>query len=478
MAPLPETLTTPLSSLLRQAPVTCSPDLPVRAALALMREHRIGSILVADADGRAAGVFTLNDLRDRVALDECGLDRPMHTVMTPDPFCLGGAATVMEAALAMARRRIHHVVVTGEDGRIIGVVSEKDLFALQRLGVGNIAGALAEARDLATLVEAAGDIRRLARMLMTQGLEAEQVTRLISELNDQLSQRIVALNFAEAGLDDLVWCWLALGSEGRLEQTLLTDQDNGLIFALPEGASADAIRARLLPVAQRINEGLAACGFPLCKGEIMAGNPKWCLSMEEWRDTFSEWLFRGDAPVLLNASIFFDFRALAGDAGLAAALRGWLNEKMKGNRRFLKLMTVNALGNRPPLGLVRDFVTDGEGEEAGTVDLKLHGTTLFVDAARIFALAAGVEETSTVARFRAAAASWKLDAAEVGGWIEAFHHVQQLRLRQHQQQLEQAHALTNRVDPKDLSTLDRSFLKEALRQAKKLQGKLEGFFQF
>ncbi len=478
MAPLPETLTTTLSSLLRRAPLTCPPDMTVRAALALMRRDRVGSILIADADGRPLGVFTLNDLRDRVAVEDCGLDRTMRSVMTPDPFCLGGDATVMEAALAMAKRLIHHVVVTSEEGVIVGVVSEKDLFALQRLGVGNIAGALAEARDLDALVAAAADIRQLARMFMAQGLEAEQLTRLISELNDQLTQRVLYLAFAGSDLAGIDWCWLALGSEGRLEQTLLTDQDNGLIFALPEGASADAQRERLLPAARRANEWLAACGFPLCKGEVMASNPKWCLSLDEWRDTFSDWLFRGDAPVLLNASIFFDFRALAGDADLAQGLREWLNEKIKGNRRFLKQMTVNALGNRPPLGLMRDFVTDGEGGEAGTVDLKLHGTTLFVDAARIFALAAGVGETATVARLRAAAAAWKLDEAEVGGWIEAFHHIQQLRLRQHQQQLEHDHALTNRIAPGDLSTLDRSFLKEALRQAKKLQGKLEGFFQF
>jgi CBS domain-containing protein len=478
MAALPETLTTPLSSLLRRAPVTCPPDMPVRAALALMRKDRIGSILVADADGKPVGVFTLNDLRDRVAVEECDLDRPMSVVMTRNPFCLSGDATAMEAALAMAKRLIHHVVVTSAEGRIIGVVSEKDLFALQRLGVGNIAGALAEAQDMNTLVSAADDIRKLARMLMAQGLEAEQLTRLISELNDQLSQRVLYLAFADAGLEDISWCWLALGSEGRLEQTLLTDQDNGLIFALPPGVSADEMRERLLPVARQVNEGLAACGFPLCKGEIMAGNPKWCLSLEEWQSTFSEWLFRGDAPVLLNASIFFDFRTLAGDVSLALTLRDWLNDKIKGNRRFLKLMTLNALGNRPPLGLVRDFVTDGEGEEAGTMDLKLHGTTLFVDAARIFALAAGTCETSTVGRFRAAATAWKLDEAEVSGWIEAFHHIQQLRLRQHQQQLEHDQAMTNRVSPSDLSTLDRTFLKEALRQAKKLQGKLEGFFQF
>lgn len=478
MPPPPETLTTPLSSLLRRTPVTCPPDMPVRAALALMRQEQVGSILVADEAGRPAGVFTLNDLRDRVAVDECDLDRPMSSVMTRNPFCLGGDATAMEAALAMARRLIHHVVVTTVEGRILGVVSEKDLFALQRLGVGNIAAGLAEAQDLETLVVASNDIRQLARMLMAQGLEAEQLTRLVSELNDQLAQRILYLAFADAGLEDISWCWLALGSEGRYEQTLLTDQDNGLIFALPEGSTPDAMRERLLPVARRVNEGLAACGFPLCKGEVMAGNPKWCLSLEEWQNTFSEWLFRGDAPVLLNASIFFDFRALAGDVGLSTSLREWLTDKVKGNRRFLKLMTLNALGNRPPLGLVRDFVTDGEGEAAGTLDLKINGATLFVDAARIFALAAGVADTTTVARLRAAAATWKMDDAEVGGWIEAFHHIQQLRLRLHQQQLAHDQPLSNRVAPDDLSTLDRTFLKEALRQAKKLQGKLEDFFQF
>jgi CBS domain-containing protein len=300
----------------------------------------------------------------------------------------------------------------------------------------------------------------------------------VSELNDQLAQRILYLAFADAGLEDVSWCWLALGSEGRFEQTLLTDQDNGLIFTPPEGADVEDLRARLLPVARQVNEWLAACGFPLCKGEIMAGNPKWCLSLEEWQNTFSDWLFRGDAPVLLNASIFFDFRALAGDTGLAGALRSWLTDKIKGNRRFLKQMTLNALGNRPPLGLVRDFVTDGEGETAGTLDLKINGATLFVDAARIFALAAGIADTPTVARLRAAAATWKMDEAEVEGWIEAFHHIQQLRLRLHQQLLAHAQPLSNRVAPEDLSTLDRTFLKESLRQAKKLQGRLEGFFQF
>ncbi len=470
-------LATPLSELVRRGPVTCSQDYPVRGALELMRKANVGSILLTDEDGGPAGMFTLKDLRDRVALGNCDMDRPMREVMTPQPFSLPDTAPAFEAALAMAQRSIHHVVITHE-GRVSGVISEKDLFALQQVGVSRIAGALRVAEDLATLQQAAADIRRLARNLMAQGVGAEQLTRLISQLNDQLTQRILTLAFADSGLADVSWCWLALGSEGRYEQTLHTDQDNGLIYTVPEGRTGDEVRALMLAVSRRVNEWLDACGFPLCQGEIMAGNPKWCLSREEWQNTFNEWMFRGDAPVLLNASIFFDFRSLAGEAHLAEELRAWLNGRIKENRHFLKHMVRNALGNRPPLGLVRDFVVDGEGDEANTIDLKFHGTTPFVDAARIFALAAGLDETGTVRRLRGAGAVWKLNSQEVESWVESFLFIQQLRLQLHQTQLGKGRDLGNRFDPEKLTNVERQALKEAFRQARKLQGRLESFFQF
>jgi CBS domain-containing protein len=470
-------LATPLSALLRREPVTCPPDCSIRTALEHMHRHEVGSILIVDSEGAPLGMFTLRDLRDRVALAGRDIRLPIAEAMTSNPFTLPDTAPAFEAALAMARRSIHHVVVT-RAGLVAGVISEKDLFALQQVGVGRIAAALDAAVGPESLRETAADIRRLARNLMAQGVGAEALTRLISQLNDQLTQRILFLAFADSGLEDLNWCWLALGSEGRFEQTLHTDQDNGLIFAAPPDDRLEALRERVLTTARRANEWLAACGFPLCLGEIMASNPKWCLTPDEWRDTFGDWIFRGDAPVLLNASIFFDFRPLAGDARLAEDLRLWLHGRVRDNRHFLKQMVVNALGNRPPLGLVRDFVVDGEGEESGTMDLKLHGTTPFVDAARIFALASGVAETGTVARLRAAGAAWKLNTREVESWVESFLFVQRLRLRLHQNQLESGHTLGNRLAPETLGRVERQALKEAFRQAVKLQRRLESFFQF
>ncbi|MEW5771311.1 MAG: DUF294 nucleotidyltransferase-like domain-containing protein [Pseudomonadota bacterium] len=472
-----QALQAPLRGLVSRAPVSCAPDTPLGEALRTMRGEGIGSIVVAD-QGRPLGIFTVHDLIDRVVLPGTTLDTPMHRLMTPEPKSLAADAHAFEAALLMAEGGIHHVLLVDE-GRVVGMVSEKDLFARQRVGVARIATHIRSAGELGTLQAAAADIRQLARNLLLQGVAAEQLTQLISKLNDLLATRIIELEQARhPQLAGLAFCWLALGSEGRLEQTLLTDQDNGLIFLPRDGQTPEATRAELLPFAQAVNEALAACGFPLCKGGIMAGNPQWCLSLEEWQATFGDWIFRGDAPVLLNASIFFDFRPLAGDAALADSLRAWLNARIRDNRQFLRHMVRNALGNRPPLGWMRDFVVDGSGEEAHTIELKLHGATPFVDAARIFALAAGVGETGTAARLRGAGAAWKLDTQEVEAWVDGFHTIQRLRLRVHQAQLAAGHPLGNRLDPASLTAVEHQALKESFRQAKRLQARMESFFQF
>ncbi|MBS4095318.1 MAG: CBS domain-containing protein [Sulfuricella sp.] len=472
-----QSMNTPLANIVRRSPVTCAPQTPVREVLATMHDLGIGSMVATEAD-KPVGIFTLHDVLNRVALAEIDLESPIIAVMSTGLTSLPPTAAAYEAALVMAKQGFRHVLVTDND-KLVGVISEKDLFTLQRVGLRQISATIRNAADLATLQQAAGDIRQLAHNMLAQGVAAEQLTQFISTLNDLLTERIIELECHDAGIADSPLCqsgicWLALGSEGRFEQTLNTDQDNGLIFTVPEGETAEHIRALLLPVAKRINDALDACGFPLCKGNVMASNPEWCLSLDEWKDKFSDWIFRGDMPVLLNASIFFDFRALYGKRELAQELRSWLNDKIKDNRLFLRNMTQNALGNRPPLGLVRDFVV-GEGNK---LDLKFNGITPFVDAARIFGLAAGSAETATIRRLRAAAENWHMEEGEVEGWVEAFLYIQLLRLRLQHEQSEAGQELSNKVDPDTLNNLDRRILKEAFRQGRRIQSVLEKYFQF
>jgi CBS domain-containing protein len=426
----------PLDHLAAPSPEACGPSAPVREVLERMQRLRIGSMIVVDEARRPLGIFTQPDALERVALAQVSLATPIGELMSRDPVTLPGAATLADAALAMARHGIRHVIVT-RDGRLSGVVSERDLFALQRTSLSRTSQRIRSAASLEDLVSTAADLRKLAQHLLAQGVGAEQLTGMVSALNDALTQRVLALLAARHELAAR-WCWLALGSEGRGEQTFATDQDNALIF---EG-DAEAKRA-LLAFAAEANAALEACGFPLCKGDVMARNPRWCLDAREWRAQFDGWIRNPQPEALLNASIFFDLRALHGDADLAGTLRASVLDQTRANSAFQRALAANAVQVRPPLGLLRDFQHD-------EIDLKGQGARLFVDAGRVLALARGDVETSTAARLRGAAEPAAADA---------FHYVQALRLKRG----------GNQARVHELNELERRVLKQALQQAAALQ---------
>lgn len=458
-----------LRSLVARPPVTCSPETPIGDVLRTMQGRKIGSMLVVEASGQPAGIFTRHDVLDRVALSHCDLTRPVRDVMTPNPLTLPAEANAYEAAMLIADRGIRHIPVC-DDGRLIGVVTERDLFALQRVSVRGINRGIADAVTLDDLRRAAADIRRLARTMLGQGVSAEHLTLIISTLNDALVRQILALEASRFDLAGLRWAWLAFGSEGRFEQTISTDQDNGLIFEAGTDCTEDA-RSRLLPFAQAVNRALDSCGFPLCKGNIMAGNQDWCLSAGEWRSRFERWIANTDPQALLHAVIFFDLRAVHGEESLAKDLRGHLAELARGNQRFQRQLAQYALETKPPLGLISDFVTEDSADGGGTLDMKKSGARLFTDAARVLALASGVVHTNTVQRLRQSGAALKLPAAEVDAFAEAFYFLQTLRL--HGQVSGDLHGRDpNRIRPDQLNEVDRRILKESLRQVRKLQSRL------
>lgn len=472
-------LETPLRSLLRQAPVACGPGAPLGDALATMESLRIGAMLIVDAEAKPLGIFTRQDVIGRVVLPQRALTAAMRDVMSAPVVTLSADANAGDAALVMAQHGIRHIVAVDGVGRVAGVVSERDLFSLQRLSIRELSSAIRRAADVPALIQAAADVRALSHSLVAHGVAAGQLMRMISSLNDQITARILDLTAPEHDLSGLALCWLGMGSEGRREQTIATDQDNGLLFVTnDESLAPDTVRERLLPFARAVNEALDRCGYPLCKGGVMAMNPRWCASLDEWKAAFAHWVDRGDPESLLAASIFFDFRALWGQSGLADALRTDIAKHAQANPRFLKQMSDNTLRNRPPLNWRGELQAANGDSGAEGVDLKMSGSVPFVDAARIFALAAGITATSTVERLVQAAAKRGIPAPEVPVWCDAFEYVQLLRLReQHRRSAAEggsaAGANPNVVPLAMLSDLDRRILKEAMRQIRKMQQRLE-----
>lgn len=322
------------------------------------------------------------------------------------------------------------------------------------------------ARDVATLAQLAPEIRAVAVTMLQVDAGAGLVARTLSALNDVLTVRVIDLVFARHRLPTASWCWLALGSEGRGEQTFVTDQDNGIIFNAVDATEARALRPLFMACAGEVNQALDDCGFPLCEGGIMAGQADCCLSLAEWQDRFVSWIRTPEPQALLNATIFFDMRALHGDARLVDALRGHLALWLEGGDAFLRMLTGNALAAEPPLGFLRDF-----DAPEGLVDLKKLGARLFVDAARIMGI--GCAESSTSARLRHAVVAGKFPGGEGEAFLAAFHHLQRIRLQVQYQAFAVGGTPANLVDPQALNPFDRRILHEAFKQARLLQQRLK-----
>ncbi len=329
------------------------------------------------------------------------------------------------------------------------------------------------AGNLNQLVLAAGEIRRMARAELGRGIAVAATTRVISQLNDRVTDRVVTRLAAELGLDLARACWLEFGSQGRLEQTLVTDQDNGLVFA-PSGDAAgdlDPQRARWLELGRRANLELDACGYTLCRGGVMAGNPPCCKTVAEWCARFDHWMEHGAPQDLLGASIYFDLRALTGRQALVAEMKRHILARAQSLPRFLKQMADNALQNAAALGWFGAIhSTTIDGREC--FDLKLHGTMVFVDAARLYALAYGVAETGTAERLAALAPLMHVPEFEAQEWLHGFDVLQGLRMKAQIRHDARRGGNPNVIALDDLSEHEHEALHQALRAAQLLQQRI------
>lgn len=468
-------LDTRLGELAMRQPIGCAPQTPLRDAVRMMHEQHVGSIVVLDPADKPLGIFTLRDLR-RVVADGVDLAQPIDNLMTRNPFHLAPDASAFDAAIAMTERHIAHVCLV-EHEKLCGVISERDLFSLQRVDLVHLARTIRHAGKVETLAGLRSDIRLLVDRMLAHGASSTQITHIVTLLNDHTVCRVIELTLEDMGDPGIPFTWLCFGSEGRREQTLHTDQDNGILFEAENASEAAATRERLLPIAREINQRLAQCGFTLCKGNIMAGNPELCLSREEWSRRFAGFVLEATPENLLGSTIYFDLRAIWGPDEGCEQLREELLGRIANNSLFQRMMAENALRHRPPVGRFRDFVVARSGADKDTLDLKVQGLTPFVDGARLLALANGISAVGTLERLRALISKGVIEALDGAAYEEAYHFIQQTRMQQHQLQARDELPYSNRVDPDHLNHLDRRILRESFRQAQRLQSSLAMRYQ-
>ena len=449
------------------SPVTCPPGASVASAARLMSDHSVGSVIVLAADGAPAGILTDRDLRTRVLARGLEPSTPVGRVMSSPLVCVADDASALDALFEMTRRNIHHLgVSTG--GRLTGVVSSHDLLGLQAVHPVVTARRIETAPDIDGLAVAAGGVERVVRWLVAAGAEVADIGRLVAELNDRLVRR--ALHLVQHRLDDegrgrppVGFSWLVAGSEGRREQTLKTDQDNGLVYQDPASGQEAAAAAYFERLATTMGETLARLGFPRCPGDFMASNPQWRQPESVWRRQFDAWMESPRPEPILRASLFFDMRPVGGDEEIGRRLWDWVSETAPTRTLFLRHMARAAVEHPPALGLFGRFVLERSGPNKDRLDLKARAVLPITHALRVYALSLGVRQTNTLDRLHAAGERGILDAGHVGELRDAYRVVARLRLAHQLACLDAGRPADNFITPRTLGRMDRLLLKEALR---------------
>ncbi len=469
-----------VGDLVKRKPVTCSPYDDVASVAKLMAREGIGSVVVVDAHGWPIGIVTKSDMTNRILAKGKTGGEPIRTVMSGPVVSLGPEEPCFNALLKMARFNCHHICVIV--GKILfGVVSQHDLISLQGsspLAVLHDIDRQTTIDGLAQLVET---MDRVVKGLLSAGVSTKDAATLISECNDRLTRKIIALtekSLREDGLGDppAPYCWLALGSEGRKEQTLRTDQDNAIIYA-DQGKDMDqANQEYFLRLGTRVVSHLDDCGFPKCKGGIMASNPQWCQSQTVWKRYFAQWVTEASPEDLRNCTIFFDFRPLEGSYILANQLRVFLNGLIEKNRAFLRHLATNALYNGPPLGFLRTLVVEKSGVHKNQLNLKMSGLVPVVDALRVLGLSEQISATNTLQRLELVQGKKLLPREMAEDVREAFSFIMLLRMNHHLRQKNQKEEPNDFIDPNSLSKLQRRSLIEAFHVIRDLQGEMEARF--
>lgn len=456
---------------------TINEDDSVQNAALFMTRFHIGSLLVRSQDGTISGIVTDKDLRTKVVAEGLTYQTPVKQVMASPVMSIESHAVCFDALLHMMKNRIHHLAIE-KQGEICGVITNHDIMVMQGTSPLYLFREIMAQRRIEGLYKLSKNIPKVTRTLIKEGAKANNITRMITVLNDHILDRMLTLLIEELGPPPVRFCWMLMGSEGRREQTFKTDQDNAIIYEEPKNPEQlPEIEEYFKTLGEKAIEHLVECGYPRCPGNIMASNPQWRLSENGWQQAFDQWMQTPDPREVLHSTIFFDFRAGFGSSELVRTLRTHLVEKAPKQEIFLHHLGKDCLTTRPPLSFFKNFIVEKNGEHKNTLDLKRSGLTPFVDFARVMSLKYGIRETNTLGRIQLLAEGNHISQDLYTDTIEAYEFLMQLRLVHQLSMMEQNKSPNNHINPADLSDIEKQPLKESFEVIRRLQSVLSQEFR-
>ena len=461
-------MTTPVSALIKRPPITLPPHTSIREAAQVMSEKRVSSVLIVEQE-LLFGLITDRDLRNRVIAAGIDTARPIADIATLAPMSIDVKNPAFDALLLMARHNIHHVPVL--DGqRIAGMITATDLTEQHSTSAVYLAGDIYKQTTIEGLQAVAGKVKRLQQSLAAAEASAYSTGHIVTAITDAITCRLLQLGEALLGPTPVDYVWVAAGSQARNEQTAKSDQDNCMLL---DDTYDDAQHgAYFKALARYVCDGLDACGYVHCPGEMMAMTDQWRQPRRKWAEYFARWTGQPDPQSLMLTCVFFDLRAIHGNSALLDGLRQDVLQRTKGNSIFLAHMVGNALQHQPPLGMFKGISTIRSGEHKGTIDLKHTGVVPIVDLARVYALAGGDSAVNTNDRLANAGAGGAISEQSARDLRDALEFLAFLRIQHQARQIAAGQSPDNYLNPDEISNFERTQLKDAFNVVAALQNVL------
>jgi CBS domain-containing protein len=466
-------MTLPVKDIAGRNCIELGPDVPISEAARRLTEAMASAIMVC-AGGRLVGIVTDRDMCSRCLATGLGSDAPIADIMTPDPYTIDHDAYAYAALLLMSRRNIRHLPVVHQ-GKVTGVISASDLIQRQSASPVYLVADIYRQTGVPQLAETSTLVPQVLVNLVEADATAHSIGHMISILGEAIATRLLQLAEEKLGPPPIDYCWLSFGSLARLEQAARSDQDNGLL--LDDDYDAQRHGEYFEQLARFVSDGMNACGYDYCPGNIMATNPVWRRPLRGWKAHFDNWINRPEPKALMHASIFFDMRRLYGKPELFTALQQHVLALSKRNRIFLAHLAGNALHNTPPLGFFRRFVLVHDGEHNNTLDLKHNGLVPIIDLARIYSLAAGVDAVNTQSRLEAVGGQGEVSDEGAADLKHALELIGMIRLRHQARLIKAGKPSDNFIAPDALSNFERDHLKDAFAVVRTMQSALGQRYQ-
>ena len=444
-----------LEDVINKSPVSVDVETSITMAAQIMTNQKVSSLLVTRED-KLIGIITDRDLRSRVVAASLDIHLPVSHIMTPNPAQIMGNRTLFDALALMTERNIHHLPVIDQQTLVpLGMVTASDIIRHQRGNVLFIIGELSKAENLYELTRLSWQLPHYFSAHAKKAGDYDIAGKILSQATDIMTRKLIGFFQQANGKAPMMFAWLVYGSQAREDQTMGSDQDNGLLLAeRPSEAQAEYFAK----MADYVCNGLAKCGIKLCDGNIMASNPKLRLSLEEAIEEAKRWVKAPTKDAIMHFNIFLDVRCAAGDISLFKQLQRQRAPLMKQNM-FLAALTRNSNEISVPLSMFQKFIYEKGRKEKDVIDLKTRAVALINNIARIYALADGVTLPNTLARLDALSENSQLSKRDATNLRDIWLFLNRLRWRH---QLENK-VTDNRVSVSSLSSIEKHQLKAAFK---------------